>query len=50
MENTGKIVGVNGNMLTVEFADRVRQNEVAYAVCGDERLKCEAIRENRSFS
>ena len=44
MENTGKIVGVNGNMLTVEFADRVRQNEVAYAVCGDERLKCEVIR------
>lgn len=41
---TGKIVGVNGNMLTVEFDDKVTQNEVAYAVIGDERLKSEVIR------
>ena len=44
MSNTGKIVGVNGNLITAEFADRVRQNEVAYAVVGDIRLKCEVIR------
>ncbi len=44
MANTGKIVGVNGNMLTVEFAGVVTQNEVAYAVLGDIRLKCEVIR------
>jgi V/A-type H+-transporting ATPase subunit A len=42
--NTGKIVGVNGNMLTVEFDTHVTQNEVAYAVLGEERLKCEVIR------
>ena len=35
-----KVVGVNGNMLTVEFTDRVMQNEVAYAKVGDARLKC----------
>lgn len=44
MVNTGKIVGVNGNMLTVEFAGVVTQNEVAYAILGDIRLKCEVIR------
>ena len=42
--NTGRIVGVNGNMITVEFDTHVTQNEVAYAVLGDERLKCEVIR------
>ena len=30
--NTGRIVGVNGNMLTVEFETAVTQNEVAFAV------------------
>ena len=43
-ENTGKIVGVNGNMLTVEFDTGVSQNEVAYVTVGEERLKCEVIR------
>lgn len=42
--NTGTIVGVNGNMLTVEFDTFVTQNEVAYAITGQERLKCEVIR------
>ena len=42
--NTGRIVGINGNMLTVEFDTHVTQNEVAFAVLGDERLKCEVIR------
>ena len=44
MRNTGKIVGINGNMLTVEFTGVVMQNEVAYAILGDVRLKCEVIR------
>ena len=39
-EKTGKIVGVNGNMLTVEFTSGVSQNEVAYVIVGNERLKC----------
>ena len=42
--NTGHIVGVNGNMLTVEFETAVTQNEVAFAVLGDIRLKSEVIR------
>ena len=43
-EKKGKIVGVNGNMLTVEFDTGVLQNEVAYVLVGSERLKCEVIR------
>jgi len=42
--NKGHIVGINGNMLTVEFDTSVTQNEVAYAVLGDVRLKSEVIR------
>jgi V/A-type H+-transporting ATPase subunit A len=42
--STGKIVGINGNMLTVEFDTNVTQNEVAFANIGNERLKCEVIR------
>lgn len=43
-ENTGKIVGVSGNLITVEFDKPVIQNEVAFAVTGDLRLKAEVIR------
>ncbi len=43
-QRTGKVVGVNGNMVAVEFEDRVMQNEVAYVIVGDERLKAEVIR------
>ncbi|MBR1952238.1 MAG: V-type ATP synthase subunit A [Lentisphaeria bacterium] len=39
-----KIVGVNGNLITVRYTGRVMQNEVAYALVGDARLKCEVIR------
>jgi len=42
--NSGRIVGVNGNMLTVEFDGAVRQNEVAYATFDDGRLMAEVIR------
>lgn len=40
----GKVVGVNGNMVAVEFEDNVMQNEVAYINVGDEKLKAEVIR------
>jgi V/A-type H+-transporting ATPase subunit A len=40
----GRVVGVNGNMVAVEFTEMVMQNEVAYVVVGDERLKSEVIR------
>ncbi len=42
--NTGKIVGVNGNLLTVAFENPVIQNEVGFAKLGDVRLKAEVIR------
>ena len=42
--NKGRVVGVNGNMLTVEFDTKVTQNEVAYVHVGNESLKCEVIR------
>ena len=41
---TGKIVAVNGNMITVAFDNAVAQNEVGYAVCGDKRLMAEIVR------
>lgn len=44
VKSTGKVVGVNGNLMTVEFPDRVMQNEVAFAKVGGVRLKCEVIR------
>lgn len=40
----GKVVAGYGNMLTALFDSNVRQNEVAYVVTGDSRLKCEVIR------
>jgi len=40
----GKVVGVNGNMVIVEFDDNVMQNEVAYITVGEDSLKAEVIR------
>lgn len=40
----GRIVGINGNMLTVEFFGSVKQNEVAYVILGDTHLQAEVIR------
>jgi len=40
----GTIVGVNGNMITVEFEGAVGQNEVAYALLGELRLMSEIVR------
>ena len=44
MNSTGKIVGVNGNMITVAFDGAVAQNEVGYACLGDKRLMAEIVR------
>ena len=48
METTGKITGVNGNMITVAFDGAVAQNEVGYAciTSGDatQRLMSEIVR------
>jgi len=46
-KNTEQVVAVNGNMITIEFSDRVMQNEVAFARVGDAgdiKLKSEVIR------
>ncbi len=40
----GKIAGINGNMVAVEFDDYVVQNEVAFILHNEERLKSEVIR------
>ncbi len=50
-KNIGTIRGINGNLLTVSFNGSVVQNEVAYAIKGEERLKSEVIRiqENNAF-
>ena len=40
----GKIVGINGNLLTVEVDGSITQNEVGYAIRENERLKAEVIR------
>ncbi|MDT8389621.1 MAG: V-type ATP synthase subunit A [Lentisphaeria bacterium] len=41
---TGVITGINGNMITVRVDGRILQNELAYVVSGDERLKAEIIK------
>ncbi len=41
---TGKIIGVNGNLITVLVDGSITQNEVGYAINGEQRLKSEVIR------
>jgi len=41
---TGRITKISGNMVTVSFDAPVMQNEVAYILHGEERLKSEIIR------
>lgn len=44
MKAKGKVIGVNGNMVTVEPSDVVLMNEVAYILVDGARLKAEVIR------
>lgn len=47
MENmNGRVTGVNGNMVTVEFDEAISKNEVGYIHVGDVRLKSEVIKIN----
>ena len=39
-----KVVAVNGNMITVEYSNRVMQNELAFVHVDGARLKSEVIR------
>ena len=49
MTTTGKITGVNGNMITVAFEGAVAQNEVGHAILGDMRLMAEIVRVRGRF-
>ena len=40
----GKVVAVNGNMVSVRFDGNVSMNEVGYVKVADKRLKSEVIR------
>ncbi|MEL3905804.1 MAG: V-type ATP synthase subunit A [Treponema sp.] len=40
----GKVVGINGNMVSVEFDGLVTLNEVGYVRVGEQKLKSEIIR------
>ena len=42
--STGRVTGVNGNMVNVAFTDKVIKNEVGFIRVGDTRLKSEIIR------
>lgn len=44
MKSTGKVVGVNGNMVTVGVTGQVSMNEVAYILTDGKKLKSEVIR------
>lgn len=41
---TGKVIKVNANMVTAELSGQIIQNEVAYIIHGEVRLKAEVIR------
>lgn len=43
-EKKGRAIAINGNMVTVEFHTSVIQNEVAYVIVDDQKLKAEVIR------
>ncbi len=40
----GKVIGINGNMVTAVVDGKVALNEVCYIIVGDRRLKSEVIR------
>ncbi len=44
MKSVGKIIGVNGNMVTVQVAGTISMNEVGYILVDDKKLKSEVIR------
>ena len=43
-ENKGKVVSINGNLVSVEFDGNVSMNEICYVFVGDTALKSEIIR------
>ncbi len=43
-ENKGKVLSINGNLVSVEFDGNVSMNEICYVKLGDTSLKSEVIR------
>ena len=43
-DTKGKVVGINGNMVSVEFDGNVTMNEVGYVNVENKKLKGEIIR------
>ena len=43
-ENKGRVVNINGNLVSVEFDGNVSMNEICYVKVDDTRLKSEVIR------
>ena len=43
-ENKGKVVSINGNLVSVEFNGNVSMNEICYVLVDDNALKSEVIR------
>lgn len=43
-ESKGKVVGINGNLISVEFDGNVSMNEICYVKVGNASLKSEVIR------
>jgi len=43
-ENIGKVVSINGNLVSVEFSGKVSMNEICYVKIEDTALKSEVIR------
>ncbi len=43
-ENIGKVVAINGNLVSVQFDASISMNEICYVVVGNTRLKSEVIR------
>ncbi|MBQ4644961.1 MAG: V-type ATP synthase subunit A [Clostridia bacterium] len=43
-ENAGKVVSINGNLVSVEFNGNVSMNEICFVKVGDTTLKSEVIR------
>jgi len=44
MSAGGRVIGVNGNMVSVRTESSIIMNEVGYVISGDKRLKSEVIR------
>ncbi|MEE8359963.1 MAG: V-type ATP synthase subunit A [Candidatus Omnitrophota bacterium] len=49
-KGSGKIVSITGNMIGVRFDGHIMQNEVAYVLIGEKRLKSEVIKIERDIA